>query len=79
MLLIKKFPSLSKGSFTLAKIVAENDQLFRAKKMPALLALATLGDPTQIGLVLFCVVSTKVAKASTVMTFLTNFANVNRV
>jgi hypothetical protein len=59
--------------------------------MPALLALATLGDPTQIGLVLFCVLSTKVAKASTVVTatcrchqlfyldFFINFANVNMV
>jgi len=51
-----------------------------------LLALATLGDATQIGLFLFLVASPKVAKASTVMTVacrccqqfcFTNFANVN--
>jgi hypothetical protein len=51
-----------------------------------LLALATLGDATQIGLFLFLVVSPKVAKASTVMTVkcccrqrfcFANFANVN--
>jgi hypothetical protein len=51
-----------------------------------LLALATMGDVTQIGLFLFLVASPKVAKARTVMTVacrcrqqfcFTNFANVN--
>jgi hypothetical protein len=51
-----------------------------------LLALATLGNTTQIGLVLFLVASPKVAKASTVMTVMcrcrrwfcfANFTNVN--
>jgi hypothetical protein len=51
-----------------------------------LLALATLGNATQIGLFLFLVASPKVAKASTVITVacrcrrgfhFANFANVN--
>ncbi len=44
--------SIIKGSYTLVSLLAKGRQ-YRGAELPALLALATLGGTTQIGLILF--------------------------
>ncbi len=58
----KKFESL----YTLEKFVSKTNGVFSIN-VPSLLPLAILGAMTLLELILFCVTSTNVAKASTIM------------
>jgi len=48
----KGWESIIKGSYTLVSLLAKGRQ-YRGAELPALLALATLGSTTQMGLFIF--------------------------